>query len=63
MGLDQVLKPESITTSFEDVDQTGSKLPDLLVVNVQPLYLLPKATEEGVVLCDGFYEMSAKVIV
>ena len=29
MGLDQVLKkPEAITTSFEDVDQTGSKLPD-----------------------------------
>ena len=62
MGLDQVLKkPESITTSFEDVDQTGSKLPDLLVVkNAQPLYLLPKATEGGYVLCDGFYEMSAK---
>jgi hypothetical protein len=61
-GLDQVLKkPESITTSFEDVDQTGSKLPDLLVVkNAQPLYLLPKATEGGYVLCDGFYEMSAK---
>jgi hypothetical protein len=28
MGLDQVLKNQNLTTSFEDVDQTGSKLPD-----------------------------------
>ena len=62
IGLDQILKkPESITTSFEDVDQTGSKLPDLLVVkNIQPLYLLPKAVSGGYILCDGFYEMTTK---
>jgi len=62
LGLEQVLKkPDAITTSFEDVDLTGSKLPDLITVkNVQPLYLLPKADEGGFILCDGFYEMTNK---
>ena len=62
IGLDQLLKkPESISTSFEDVNQTGSKLPDLIVIkNVQPLYLLPKAFTGGYILCEGFYEMNAK---
>lgn len=62
LGLDQVLKkPAAITTSFEDVDKTDSKFPDLIVVkNIQPLYLLPKATEGGFILCEGFYEMTNK---
>ena len=62
LGLDEVLKkPAAITTSFEDVNQSGSKFPDLIVVkNVQPLYLLPKATNGGFILCEGFFEMTNK---
>ncbi|PKB16691.1 hypothetical protein [Flavobacterium sp. 5] len=62
LGLDKILKkPAAITTSFEDVDKTNSKLPDFFLVNnLQPLYLLPKAPNGGYILCDGFYEMTNK---
>ncbi|MBU2061355.1 MAG: hypothetical protein KKH44_05825 [Bacteroidetes bacterium] len=62
LGLDEVSKkPAAITTSFEDVDRNGSKFPnDITVKNVQPLYLLPKATTAGYILCEGFYEMTTK---
>lgn len=62
LGLDEVLKkPAAITTSFEDVDKQSSKFPDVIVVkNIQPLYLLPKASTGGFLLCDGFYEMTNK---
>jgi len=62
LGVDKILKkPAAITTSFEDVDKTNSKLPDyFLISNPQPLYLLPKAPNGGYVLCDGFFEMTNK---
>ena len=62
LGLDEVLKkPAAITTSFDDVNKLGSKFPDQFVLkNVQPLYLLPKASTGGFILCDGFYEMTNK---
>ena len=62
LGLDDVLKkPAAITTSFEDVNRSESKFPDLIVVkNAQPLYLLPKAITGGYILCDGFFEMTNK---
>ena len=62
LGLDQVLKkPAAITTSFEDVNKTNSKFPDLILEkNIQPLYLLPKASGGGYILCDGFFEMTNK---
>lgn len=62
LGLDKILKkPAAITTSFEDVDKTKSKLPEFFIVNnIKPLYLLPKATTGGYLLCDGFYEMTNK---
>jgi hypothetical protein len=61
-GVDKILKkPAAISTSFEDVDKTNSKLPDAIVVkNIQPLYLLPKALNGGYILCEGFYEMTNK---
>ena len=62
LGVDKILKqPAAITTSFEDVDKTGSKLPDFKAnEKAQPLYLLPKAPDGGYVLCEGFYEMTTK---
>ncbi|REG98852.1 hypothetical protein [Flavobacterium aquicola] len=62
LGLDKILKkPAAISTSFEDVNKTNSKLPDFFLVNnLQPLYLLPKAPTGGYILCDGFYEMTNK---
>lgn len=56
LGVDKILKqPAAITTSFEDVDKTGSKLPDFKAnEKAQPLYLLPKAPDGGYVLCEGF---------
>lgn len=62
LGLDKILKkPAAITTSFEDVDKTKSKLPEFFIINnIKPLYLLPKATTGGYILCDGFYEMTNK---
>jgi hypothetical protein len=45
LGIDKILKqPAAITTSFEDVNQEGSKMPDFSIKEkAQPLYLLPKA--------------------
>lgn len=62
LGLDKILKkPAAITTSFEDVDKTNSKLPDFFLINnPKPLYLLPKAATGGYKLCEGFYEMTNK---
>jgi hypothetical protein len=62
LGLDKILKkPAAISTSFEDVDKTNSKLPDFFLINnIQPLYLLPKAPGGGYILCNGFYEMTNK---
>lgn len=62
LGLDKILKkPAAITTSFEDVNKTNSKLPEFFIVNnIQPLYLLPKSPQGGYILCDGFFEMTNK---
>jgi hypothetical protein len=62
LGVDKILKqPAAITTSFEDVNQEGSKMPDFSIKEkAQPLYLLPKAPEGGFVLCAGLYEMTTK---
>jgi hypothetical protein len=62
LGLDELIKrPAAVTTSFNDVNQIGSKLPDLIEVkNAQPLYLLPRSPEGGYVLCEGFFEMTSK---
>lgn len=61
-GLNKILKqPQAITTSFQDVDKTGSKPPSFTEgQQPQPLYLLPKATTGGYKLCEGFYEMTNK---
>lgn len=62
LGVDKILKqPAAITTSFEDVNQEGSKMPDFSITDKpQPLYLLPKAPDGGFVLCAGLYEMTNK---
>ncbi|MBF4494401.1 hypothetical protein IRZ83_18860 [Flavobacterium sp. JLP] len=62
LGVDKILKqPAAITTSFEDVNQEGSKMPDFSIADkAQPLYLLPKAPDGGFVLCAGLYEMTNK---
>lgn len=62
LGIDEILKkPAAITTSFDDVDRNGSKMPDFQMNSKpQPLYLLPKALEGGYVLCEGFFEMTNK---
>jgi hypothetical protein len=62
LGINELLKkPAAISTSFEDVDATNSKFPDLIVVkDVKPLYLLPKAVGGGFILCEGFFEMTNK---
>lgn len=61
-GLNKILKqPQAITTSFKDVNKTGSKPPSYLDgQQPQPLYLLPKAPGGGFKLCVGFYEMTNK---
>ena len=61
-GLNKLLKqPQAITTSFKDVDKTGSKPPTFMEgQHPQPLYLLPKAATGGFLLCAGFYEMTNK---
>lgn len=61
-GLSGILKqPQAISTSFEDVERTGSKPPSFLDdQKPQPLYLLPKAPLGGFKLCSGFYEMTNK---
>ena len=62
LGVDKFLKqPASITTSFEDVNREGEKMPDFKAgLKAQPLYLLPKAPEGGFILCEGLYEMTNK---
>ncbi|MDN5287736.1 MAG: hypothetical protein JWR38_4010 [Mucilaginibacter sp.] len=61
-GLNKILKqPQAITTSFNDVNKTGSKPPSFMEGQVaEPLYLLPKAPGGGFKLCAGFYEMTNK---
>ncbi|MBL4677695.1 MAG: hypothetical protein JKY70_16060 [Mucilaginibacter sp.] len=61
-SLSKILKqPQAISTSFKDVDKTGSKPPSFLEGQTpQPLYLLPKAPLGGYKLCAGFYEMTNK---
>lgn len=61
-SLNKILKqPQAISTSFKDVDKTGSKPPSFMEGQTpQPLYLLPKAPLGGYKLCAGFYEMTAK---
>jgi hypothetical protein len=62
LGLDKLFKkPAAITTSFENVNKDGSKMPDFFKLETaQPLYLLPKAPTGGFVLCSGYYEMTNK---
>lgn len=62
LGVDKFLKqPAAITTSFEDVNRDGSKMPDFMAnEKAQPLYLLPKAPNGGFILCAGLYEMTNK---
>ncbi|MGY4539282.1 hypothetical protein ACVW0P_003716 [Mucilaginibacter sp. UYNi724] len=61
-GLNKILKqPQAITTSFKDVNKTGSRPPSYLDgQQPQPLYLLPKAPGGGFKLCAGFFEMTNK---
>ena len=61
-SLNKLLKhPEPISTSFKDVDKTGSKPPSFVEgQKAQPLYLLPKAANGGYRLCAGYYEMVNK---
>jgi hypothetical protein len=61
-GVDKWLKqPEAISTSFEDVNRVGEEMPDFKSnEKAQPLYLLPKATDGGFILCAGLYEMTNK---
>ncbi len=62
LGVDKMFKqPQAITTSFEDVNRKGERTPGFMATEKsQPLYLLPKATEGGYVLCEGLYEMTNK---
>lgn len=61
-GLNKILKqPQAITTSFKDVNKTGSRPPSYREgEEPQPLYLLPKAANGGYKLCTGFFEMTNK---
>ena len=61
-ALNKIIKqPGAITTSFKDVERSGSKPPAFHEGEVaQPLYLLPKASGGGYKLCAGFYEMTNK---
>ncbi|CAN1513655.1 hypothetical protein MCETHM1_00869 [Flavobacteriaceae bacterium] len=62
LGIEKLFKkPAAITTGFEDVKKEGSKMPDFFKLGIaQPLYLLPKATNGGYILCAGYYEMTNK---
>ena len=62
LGIDKLFKkPAAITTSFENVNKDGSKMPDFFKLEAaQPLYLLPKAPTGGFILCAGYYEMTNK---
>lgn len=61
-SLNKFLKqPQAISTSFKDVDKTGSKPPSFTDgQKVQPLYLLPKSATGGYKLCAGLFEMTNK---
>ncbi|MDN3549626.1 hypothetical protein [Mucilaginibacter aquaedulcis] len=61
-GLSKILKqPQAISTSFKDVDKTGSKPPSFMEGKTpEPLYLLPKTPEGAYKLCAGYYEMTNK---
>ncbi|MEN0056416.1 MAG: hypothetical protein AAGC65_22240 [Mucilaginibacter sp.] len=61
-SLSKILKqPQAISTSFKDVDKTGSKPPSFMEGKTpEPLYLLPKTPEGAYKLCAGFYEMTNK---
>ena len=62
LGIDKLFKkPAAITTSFENVNKDGSKMPNFFKLEAaQPLYLLPKAPTGGFILCAGYYEMTNK---
>lgn len=62
LGLDQILKkPAAITTSFEDVNMQGSKMPaEINFKNPQPLSKLPKSPTGGYQLCAGYFELTNK---
>jgi hypothetical protein len=62
-GINKLIKqPAAITTNFkDDAIMQGSKQPSFQEgTKAQPLYLLPKATSGGYVLCAGLYEMDNK---
>jgi len=61
-SLSKILKqPQAISTSFKDVDKTGSKPPSFMEGKTpEPLYLLPKTAEGAYKLCAGYYEMTNK---
>ena len=61
-SLNKILKqPQAISTSFKDVNRTGSKPPSFMEgQQPEPLYLLPKAPGGGYKLCAGFFEMTNK---
>ncbi|MBE9585509.1 hypothetical protein IM792_13715 [Mucilaginibacter sp. JRF] len=62
-GLSKIIKqPAAISTNFkDDAIIKGSKPPSFQEgVTPQPLYLLPKATGGGYILCAGLYEMTNK---
>lgn len=61
-SLNKILKqPQAISTSFKDVDKTGSRPPSFMEGKTpEPLYLLPKTPEGAYKLCAGFYEMTNK---
>jgi len=61
-SLNKILKqPQAISTSFKDVNKTGSKPPSFMEgQQPEPLYLLPKAPGGGYKLCAGFFEMTNK---
>ncbi|MCC8408638.1 hypothetical protein LJ707_06840 [Mucilaginibacter sp. UR6-1] len=62
LNLNKIIKqPAAITTNFkDDAIVTGSKPPSFQEgVTAQPLYLLPKATGGGYILCAGLYEMTS----
>src|ERR1700761_3212689 len=61
-SLNKILKkPQAISTSFKDVNKTGSQPPSFMEgQQPEPLYLLPKAPGGGFKLCAGFFEMTNK---
>lgn len=62
LGIDKLLKqPAAISTNFEDVNRAGEMMPDFkATLKAQPLYLLPKNSSGGFMLCEGLYEMTNK---